>query len=509
MPPVLQRFTINVGGSKPREAMLEGRRHLVAPARILKEAVLDGSQGPGFYPHDENSRNALAWNHQPMVVDHPAVNGVAISARTEAVLNSRKVGLVLNSVINETEKAVDVECWFDIDKTNAVDKRIIPRVLAGEKVECSTGLFANQDPVKGKFGDASYDWIARDHKPDHLAILPDKVGALSVQMGGGLFANAARLPESHLVVADRTAVAALAAVGMEFVANELSFNTTTRLLSDVLSNTHGEKGKYWDGWVTDVFPGYVIYNDGKGKSYQQSYAATDKGVTLSGKPVEVIRTVSYQPVGNAAGPPAKEQKMDRTAKINALVGNGYTEADRVWLDKLPDDALAAVKPVSNAAPPVVPPPAPAPTLTPEQTAALTAALGPDFLAVHNFGRTALTARKTMLTNAIKASGRNPYQDAYLNDRTPEELTALCKLAGVQFDQGGNPVQSQGGSAAPLGNASPYLPGYGGNLNYVPPAGYGAPYLFNAGSPTPGAPAENDEEPLDFPVVNGRQVKKTA
>lgn len=487
----LEHLTMNIGGRKPRREKLEGRDYLVAPARILKEEVLNGSGGPGFYPHEENAKKVGSWNHMPLVVDHPTLNGLPVSARTPDVLNSRKVGLLLNAVVNDADKAVDAECWFDVEKTRAVDKRLLTRIENGEQTECSTGLFINQDPVKGKFGETAYDFIAREHDPDHLALLVDKIGALSVKMGGGLFANAEQEPEGHRVVQQRTAENALKAVGIEFVGNELSFNTITRQLADVLSTTYGEKGKYWEGWPTEVFSDHVIFHDGKGKCLKQNYTATDKGVALSGKAVEVVRTVSYQPVtGNSApGLDPKEQTMDKTATVNSLISTGgYAEADREWLMGLTDDHLKKIKPVvANATP--------APVVSP---------LSAEDVAVLNYGRQQLNARKVAMVNSLKALGpRCPYNEGALNAMAPDHLEALCVLAQV------GPAAAAAGGTLPVGNAnSPFAPTFVPGMWGQPAPQPTGNYLMNAGgylAPAPGGGdagrAEKDEDGLDEPVLN--------
>lgn len=515
VPPVLERIVLNVGGKKPRREFLEGRPHLVAPARILKEGVLNGSGGPGFYPHDENKKNFTAWNHMPIVIDHPDVDGSPVSARSPDVLNSRKIGIVLNAVANDTEKAIDVECWFDEDLTKKLDKRVYKKVSNGEGLECSTGLHLNADTgSKGEFGDAKvkYDWTARDQNPDHLAALPDKVGALSLEAGGGIFHNAEKEPEACAIVQKRTAENALKAVGIEFVGNELSFNTISRFLSDSLSTTHGEKGRYWDGWVQDVFSDHVVFSDGKGKTMKQSYTANDKGITLVGKPVEVVRTVTYQPVGNAAPGDTQEQKMDRTAKINSLIGNGYAETDRAALEKLDDATLALIKPVTNAAPASPPPPPPAPagngSLTPLTREQAIAILPPDMVAVLNFGQQTIDRTRALMVNSLKSLGtRNPYSDEYLNKLPPEQLEALCKLAGVGPGQTGAPAAG-GVPGGMFSNG--YQPGWMNMGGFGPPPA-GANYLLNAGNLPVVANADNggDTEPMDEPVVNGVLNKKGA
>lgn len=521
--PVLERITINIGGGKVRKEKLEGRDHLVVPTVLLMEQVLNGSAGPIFYPHAENKKAVAAWNHMPIVVNHPEVDGTPVSARSPDELNSRKVGVVLNSEADDATKKVKAECWFDVDRLKATDVRIYNNVLKEIPTESSTGLFLNADPVKGKFGDASYDHVARDQNPDHLAVLPDKVGALSIKMGGGLFANSEKLPEACQAVQQRTAENALKAVGIEFVGNELSFNTVTRHLSDILARNHGEKGRYWEGWVEDVFGDHVIFRD-KGKTWRQDYTANDKGVSLKGSAVEVVRTVSYTPAAaaNAAGHSTESKTMDRTAKIASLIGNGYAEADRVWLDKLDDATLANIKPVTaNAA--ATPPPAPTVTLPTANgnvvvtREAILAALPADEVAVLNYGKQQLAQQRTMLINALKGTGRCKFTDKYLTDLPLAELQAMVEMAGGQAQ-----------APAVPGGQSPFVPGYfpgmpvGNGLSPFPygspmpgqfpfPGMYPGPVNYGLANPAP-APVGNaagkakaeeveDDDGLDAPTIN--------
>lgn len=518
--PVLERITINIGGGKVRKEKLEGRDHLVVPTVLLMEQVLNGSAGPIFYPHDENKKSVAAWNMMPIVINHPEVDGTPVSARTPDEINSRKVGVVLNSVADDATKKVKAECWFDVDRLKATDIRIYNNVVKEVPTESSTGLFLNADPVKGKFGETVYNSVAREYAPDHLAVLPDKVGALSIKMGGGLFANSEKEPEVLQQVQQRTAENALKAVGIEFVGNELSFNTTSRHLSDILARNHGEKGRYWEGWVEDVFSDHVIFRD-KGKTFRQDYTANDKGVSLKGSAVEVVRTVSYTPAAtaNAAGP-STETMMDKTAFVNFLIGNcGYTEADRPRLTAMPDAEVFALKPVvANAAPPVVPPTVTIPTasgpvvVTRQQ---LRDAMDPEEQAVLNYGRQQLVAQRTVYINSLKATGRCKFTDKYLNDLPLQELQAMVEMVGGSTQLPGGPV----------GNASPFVPGYfpGGMGGGMSPFPYGTPMPGQMPFPgmypqMPGADyslqrggaaavankqvdEDKDDDGLDAPVIN--------
>ena len=53
-------------------------------------------------------------------------------------------------------------------------------------MEVSTGLFTENVQANGVFGGKAYHAIATNYRPDHLAILPDQIGACSIEDGAGL-----------------------------------------------------------------------------------------------------------------------------------------------------------------------------------------------------------------------------------------------------------------------------------------------------------------------------------
>jgi hypothetical protein len=95
------------------------------------------------------------------------------------------------------------ETWFDIERTKKIDKdlpqeqRIINRLRNGQPVEVSTGLYTDNEPAPqgANFRGKPYTHIARNYRPDHLAILPNQTGACSVNDGCGVLVNAN--PEGH------------------------------------------------------------------------------------------------------------------------------------------------------------------------------------------------------------------------------------------------------------------------------------------------------------------------
>jgi hypothetical protein len=90
-------LTLNLLPKACRIDTLEGQEYTVIPMVILTEGVHAGSMGPLYYPKDELSKTPQAWNHKPIVVYHPTMNGVGVSACDPVVINSRKVGLMMTT----------------------------------------------------------------------------------------------------------------------------------------------------------------------------------------------------------------------------------------------------------------------------------------------------------------------------------------------------------------------------------------------------------------------------
>lgn len=181
---------------KVRRETLHGRSYLVAPMTMVVPGVLPGSEGPLYYPEAELGADPSIWNGMPLVVGHPMDDaGNYVSARSPDILNKYGIGYVFNSTFTDTLAG---EAWFDEELTDAYDsknlpdgEKILPRLLAGKPVELSTGLFTlnedkpGTDPKTGR----TYDAVARSYKADHLAILPNDIGACSIRDGCGILVN--------------------------------------------------------------------------------------------------------------------------------------------------------------------------------------------------------------------------------------------------------------------------------------------------------------------------------
>lgn len=186
----MERLTFNIGGGAIRREDLKGRRHMVVPMVMLVEGVVPGSNGPLLYPGEEVERWAPSWNYRPIVSYHPEQNGQGVSACDPLILDTQEVGVTMNIVCDDQPntglKRWRGQAWLDEERLQKIDSDTYDALMRNEKVEVSTGLYTENEQTPGEFKGESYTAIARNYKPDHLAILFGKQGACSVAQGAGL-----------------------------------------------------------------------------------------------------------------------------------------------------------------------------------------------------------------------------------------------------------------------------------------------------------------------------------
>lgn len=186
--PLLELELLPLTNARRRET-LGGREYVVADAVILKVQVLNGSDGPLFYPLAEINQDIGVWNGYPLTAKHPQIvlpdgSVVSVSARIPKVAHAYQIGTVYNDRMVGEERLVEV--WFDVENSNRIDKRIIPAVLSGKQINVSTGIFTGKVPEAAVHNGVSYTHRVRGIRPDHLAVLMDEKGACSTSDGCGI-----------------------------------------------------------------------------------------------------------------------------------------------------------------------------------------------------------------------------------------------------------------------------------------------------------------------------------
>jgi len=356
---------------------MEDKNFLVVPMVILTEGVHKGSGGPLYYPKDELSKTPAVWNHKPVVVYHPEINGQGVSACDPAIITNRKVGVMMNTTFDKGR--LRSEAWIEKDRANKVDERILAAVEKNEMMEVSTGVFVDCESTEGEWKGEEYRGIARNYRPDHLAILPDKIGACSIADGAGFLRNEqgrAVMPKGIRKAFDHFLVR-MGWVKASELEDNMSFSAITDQIRQALWDRLHISNQNYNGpycYVADVYEDFVIY-EFDNKLYRLGYTATDTGVTLSeDDPVEVKRVTEYRTTSGAfAGNQEQDQNtkqnnsMDKKKIVDAIILAAaalgtWTEADREPLMamneaqlKLIEKNVAPAKTTNNAAAaPVVP-----------------------------------------------------------------------------------------------------------------------------------------------------------
>lgn len=170
-----------------RTEMHQGRRHLVVPVIMMVEGVHAGSHGPLYHSIEELGRFPAAWNGIPVTIGHPEIDGQNVSANQPSIIDSRTVGRIYNTHIYDNQ--LRAEAWIDEEKLSAISPQALSYLREGRPLEVSVGIFSDEDPTTGIWHDEPYVAIAKNHRPDHLALLPGSVGACSWADGCGVRTN--------------------------------------------------------------------------------------------------------------------------------------------------------------------------------------------------------------------------------------------------------------------------------------------------------------------------------
>jgi len=430
-------LTFNLQNSPIRRETLQGRNYIVAPTAMLTEGVHAGSRGALLYREAECKKAIPAWNMKPIIVYHP---GQPVSACDPIILEKQQVGMLLNT---RWKGKLRTEAWIDEERAKAVDTRVIDALEQNKMMEVSTGLFTDNAGGPGTWNNEEYVAEAVNHQPDHLALLPDKIGACSIADGAGMLclneaAEAEGLDMTHVL------------------------DTFRR----VVGNAIGEKTK----------PLVDEKLDAKGKAKAR---AEWKKANPFKKDSEMPETLMNERSG---------KKMDKKTFIDALIASKQTtwnEEDRSVLEQIEDTTLAKMAPVEPdpATPPPIIPPEGAPATPPAEDASVTppaedasvtpsapvtleaymAAAPPELRGVLTNALVTHNQAKATLIDTIVANKSNVFTKEFLATKEIPELQGLATLAAVPVTND-HPVPMFHGAFTPTGpvtnNASeesPLLP----------------------------------------------------
>lgn len=359
-------FTINFTSAPayvPTVHTWEGKQYYVIPVVMMVEGVHNGSRGPLYHSAEELGKVEASWNGIPVTIGHPSTaDGTFLSANSPDVLSSWAVGKVFNTRLENNK--LKAEAWLDIEKLTAISPETLQSVEAGQIMEVSVGVFSDEEPVEGEWNGEHYIAIARNHRPDHLALLPGEIGACSVHDGCGLRVNNENMKGGSknvaLIIDDKLLkVLVEHNLSARLITQQEGMSAMLVKLQRLLDSKDNQNETHY---LEEAYDSYVIFNkrDRAGSIlYKQAYQENADGtVELVGEPVKVTRKVEYIVVqqlqrtnfNNKKGKSMCEPCKERVDELIAHEATLFTEDDRDWLEALTEDKLDKLIPRVNKTP---------------------------------------------------------------------------------------------------------------------------------------------------------------
>lgn len=343
-----QFLMANVDTDVPiRRETLDEVEHLVIPVIAAKEMVMNGL----FYPASEFKDWAETWNGVPVPVNHPKFQGMPISAKSPRIHELNNIGTFYNVTFTSDNK-LKGEIWVNLTKAEKLGHMdLVNRFENGEVVEVSTGLFSNVEETPGSFNGEPYVGIIRHIRPDHLALLPNDVGACSVKDGCGAMVNNCGCSEPK--TNKEKVKNAFSLIGKFFGLNMHtdSHRDIMRKIEIALESKHRKEQFVF---IMDIFENEVVYgvsdDHSHDKLFKRSFNINGDQAQLGDDTLEVIRKTNYVPVISDNGLIINEEgnqmeKNELIQKVIANKGNGFSDENKTELEALTEDMLG--KMVSN------------------------------------------------------------------------------------------------------------------------------------------------------------------
>lgn len=330
---------------------LDGKNHIVVPAVAITEGVLNNI----FYSADEIKNFAQSWNGVPVPVNHPVNNaGNAISANSPNVENTTNIGKFYNTEFDDGK--LKGEIWINIDKAERLKYgHIVKAFENNEMMEISTGLFATIIKQAGIYNGKSYNGVATEIRPDHLALLPNEKGACSIEDGCG----AMRVNEQDCcddcrddeIKKERSMVYKFMQKLCMHISpgNAIQTNANIELLTNKLDEAHDDKV-----FIHEIKGDKVFYQLNY-KTLSRDIISNDGELTLGDNVDEVVSNITYdlsnEANGNGATKKTEETALENENKVDNLVANYTTLNDdekkqlvvQLNINSLSDDEMTDYK----------------------------------------------------------------------------------------------------------------------------------------------------------------------
>jgi hypothetical protein len=443
----IQTYSFTANNYEIRRETHNGREHIVVPVIMLKDGVHNGSRGPLLHLVEEYGRCPQAWNGIPVTLSHPKDNkGNLIPANSPEVIDLTSTGRIYNTHVNGMLKA---EVWIDELKCQELSPETLEAIKNHHPLNVSVGVFSDEDESPGQWNGEDYTAIARNHRPDHLALLLSETGACSWDDGCGIRANSKggdELKKGKEDIADNKSAE-------ELNANARGFKGICSGIQAKLDAMDNNVSTYYleEAFDDNTFIYKVRGGDAPGL-YKRGYqVAIDGTISFTGEPQEVTVEKTYTPVqGNFKTEGGMETMADKKKgccpeKVNLIIQSEHTrfeETDREYLEGLEEGTLVKLLPIEPETPE-------APQVNKDQIAEV---VKDQFKTTEQFlslapaevreqmehGMALYQAEREKLTSQIvDNSGEGGFTAEELKDKPVGELKKLASLIQKPADYSGN------------------------------------------------------------------------
>lgn len=350
----IETLSIQVNNYRIRREMHQGRWHIVVPVVMLKDGVHTANRGALLHLAEEYGRDARAWDDIPVVVQHPTDNdGVYISAKSPEVIDSQAVGRIFHTACNGALKA---EAWIDEEKIKQVSPTALSYIQQQRPLDVSTGVVSDEDYTPGNWNGEDYIAIARNHRPDHLALLPGGTGACSWNDGCGIRANEQKGDKN---VDLKKTMKDLSKQGFSVV--QINESGAREIGSKIQAKLDAMDTDLKFHYLEDFFPNtndfvYKVNIEGSSKLFRRDYQVNaDESLEFTEEPVGVIKRTNFEPIQtNTAKGGMKNMAKDKgkegccPEQVKLIIQSEHTrfeESDRPWLEGLEKESLIKLLPI--------------------------------------------------------------------------------------------------------------------------------------------------------------------
>ena len=338
---------------------LDGERFISVPVVMMIEGVRNGSAGPILHLAEELQKSAQQWDGTPVTIAHPQINGefVSVNDAPDCV-----VGHITGARVEG--KKLKGYAVMKEQQLISISPQANEAIQNNEPLDVSIGVFTINDDNPGEYNGIQYESIARQYRPDHLALLPGERGACSWEDGCGIRVNTSanhsknqivsfsKIVKNELMENEKTiqAIKDMAKKGFSIIqANVKGFQEKMSMIQnklDAMDIRSPEGNSIAYHMLEEVFDGYFIYRKREpegSKLYRQSYQMNaEDQVEFTGEPVSVRKDVNYVQVNQFStnhkteGGNMSEKKPSACLikKVDAVINHELTqfaEDDREFL----------------------------------------------------------------------------------------------------------------------------------------------------------------------------------